>query len=328
MIGKEREFPREIMVLEAIVRRFPPDDPKKGEFEKKLYRKLAGFKGERTLDYFLAQMDHSEMLILNDLRIPINDTHFQIDTLIITPYFFLNIDAKNFAGTLIFLPEFNQLIRIHNDVEEVFSDPILQARIQASQLKAFLRKHHIDPPPIEYFVSISNSQSLIKNPTNDPEVSYRVFRSPSVAFKISPFYQKYTRSFLAKNEMKKIARLLIKSNEPLILDPNTMNLPLDRMLKGVQCPICEEFGMTYLKGKWLCKGCGNKSADAHIQALRDYFLIYGPSITNKQFREFLMIESTSTGKRLLLSMNLHFIGINKGRIYSPAKSFFEYEKSK
>jgi hypothetical protein len=323
LIGKKREYPREIMILEAIVRRLPPDDLKKAEFEKKLYRKRAGYNGEKTLDYFLAQVDHSEMVILHDLRIPINDTHFQMDTLIITPNFFLIIDSKNYAGTLIFLPEFNQLIRIQNDIEEGFSDPILQTKIQANQLKTFLVKHHITPPPIEYLVAISNKQAIIKNPTNDKEVSYRVFRSSNVAFKIPPFYQKHTQSTLSKNDIKKIARHLIKANEPLIPDPKSMNLPFDKMVRGVQCPACETFGMDYHQGKWTCRVCGHKSADAHIQALRDYFLLYGPSITSKQFREFMKVGSPSTAKRLLACMDLTFLGTNKGRTYFPGKRFFD-----
>lgn len=323
MIGKKREYPKEIMILEAIVRRFPPDDFKKAEFEKKLYRKRAGYKGEKTLDYFLEQVDHSQMVILHDLRIPINGTHFQIDTLIITPYFLLIIDSKNYAGTLIFLPEFNQLIRIQNEIEEVFADPILQTKIQASQLKAFLKKHHITPPPIENLVGVSNSQAIIKNPTNDKEVSYRVFRSANVAFKIPPFYQQHTKSLLTKNDMKKIARHLIKAHEPLIPDPKSMNLPFDKMVKGVQCPACEAFGMDYHQGKWTCKECGHKTADAHTQALKDFFLIYGPTITSKQFRDFMKIKSSSTAKRILLSMDLVFIGTYKGRSYSPGKRFFE-----
>lgn len=323
MIGNTREYPKEIMILEAIVRRFPPDDFRKAEFEKKLYRKRAGYKGEKTLDYFLAQIDHSEMLILHDLRIPINSTHFQIDTLLITTNFLLIIDSKNYAGTLIFLPEFNQLIRILNDIEEVFPDPILQTKIQASQLKTFLEKHHLPPSPIEYLVAISNTQALIKNPTNDKEVSYRVFRSSNVAFKLPPFYQKHTQSRLSKNDMKKIARHLVKAHVPLVPDPKSMNLPFDNMVKGVQCPACEGFGMDYHQGKWTCISCGHKTAYAHIQALRDYFLIYGPSVTSKQFREFMNVGSPSTAKRLLSSMDLTFDGTTKGRTYFPGKNFFD-----
>ncbi|WP_079506822.1 nuclease-related domain-containing protein [Mesobacillus jeotgali] len=323
MIGKVREFPKEIMILEAIVRRFPADDYRKADFEKKLYRKLAGYKGEKTLDYHLSQIDHSEMLILQDLRIPINDTFFQLDTLIITPQFLLNIDSKNYAGTLIFLPEFNQLIRVQNDIQEVFSDPILQARIQASQLKAFLKKHHIDPPPVEYLVAISNSQALIKNPDHDPDVSYRVFRSSFVAYKIPQVYQKYPKAILSKNDMKKISRHLIKAHQPLIPDNKTMNLPLDQMIQGAQCPSCETFGMDYRQGNWTCNYCGNTSKDAHIQALKDYFLIYGPFITNRQFRELTNINSTTTANRILTSLNLVYNGTNKGRTYSPPKNFFD-----
>lgn len=323
MIGKTREYPKEIMILEAIVRRFPPDDFRKADFEKKLYRKRAGYKGEKTLDYFLEQIDHSNMVILHDLRIPINSTHFQIDTLIITPHFLLIIDSKNLAGTLIFLPEFNQLIRIQNDIEEVFPDPILQTKIQASQLRAFLEKHHFTPPPIEYLVAISNTQALIKNPTNDKEVSYRVFRSANVTFKIPPFYNKHPQSLLSKTEMKKISKQLVKAHVPLVPDPKSMNLPFDNMAKGVQCPACEAFGMDYHQGKWTCKGCGHKAAAAHLQALRDYFLLYGPSITNKQFRDYMKLESTSTAKRLLACMDLTSLGTNKGRTYSPGKNFFD-----
>ncbi|MCM3124049.1 MULTISPECIES: nuclease-related domain-containing protein [unclassified Mesobacillus] len=323
MIGKTREYPREIMILEAIVRRFPSDDFRKTEFERKLYRKRAGYKGEKVLDYFLEQIDHTEMVILNDLRIQFNSTHFQIDTLIITPYFLLIIDSKNYAGTLIFLPEFNQLIRIQNDIEEVFPDPILQTKNQAYQLKAFLNKHHFTPPPIEFLVAISNTQAIIKNPTNDKEVSYRVFRSSNVAFKLPPFYQKHTQSLLTKNDMKKIARQLVKAHEPLVPDPKTMNLPFEKMVKGVQCPACETFGMDYHQGKWTCKNCGHKTGDAHIQALRDYFLIYGPSINSKQFRDFTNVKSSSTAKRLLTNMDLNFLGTTKGRTYSPRKSFFD-----
>jgi hypothetical protein len=323
LIGKVREFPKEIMILEAIVRRFPADDYRKTDFEKKLYRKLAGYKGEKTLDYHLSQIDHSEMLILQDLRIPINGTFFQLDTLIITPHFLLNTDSKNYAGTLIFLPEFNQLIRVQNDIEEVFSDPILQARIQASQLKAFLKKHHIDPPPVEYLVAISNSQAMIKNPDHDPDVSYRVFRSSSVAYKIPQIYQKYPKAVISKKDMKKFSRHLIKANEPLIPTYKTMDIPLNQMTQGVQCPVCEIFGMDYHQGNWTCKSCGHVSKDAHVQALKDYFLIYGPSITNRQFRDFTNIKSTTTAKRLLSSMNLLYNGTNKGRTYSPPKNFFD-----
>lgn len=323
MIGKTREYPKEIMILEAIVKRFPPDHYKKAVFEKKLYRKLAGYKGEKTLDYYLSQIDHSDMLILQDLRIPINDTHFQLDTLIITPYFLLNIDSKYYAGTLTFLPEFNQLIRFHNDIEEVFADPILQARIQASQLQAFLKKQHIDSPPVEYMVAISNSQAQIKNPDHDSDVSFRVFRSSNVAYKIPPLYQRYPKSFLSKNDMKKVSRHLIKAHEPLIPNYKTMDIPFDEMIQGVQCPDCEAFGMDYHQGDWTCKSCGYKSVDAHVQALKDYFLIYGPSITNKQFRNFLKIKSSSTARRILSSMELILTGTNKGRTYSPGKNFFD-----
>lgn len=322
MIAKERSFPREIMILEAIVRRFPPNHHKKPEFEKKLYQKLAGYKGELTLDYYINQIDHSDFVILRDLRIPHNNTHFQMDTLLLSPFFILIIESKNHAGTLVFSPEFTQMLRILNGIEESFQDPITQAKIQASQLKSFLTTNNFSPPPIEFLITISNSQSIIKNPTNDKEVSNRVCRSSNIAFKIPPFQEKYKREIFSKKEIKKAARLLIKQHEPFVPALKSLDLPLQNMIKGVQCPICKTFGMQHIHGSWICKECGSISKDAHLDAIKYYFHLYGDSITNKDLRYFLMVDSASQAKRILQSLDLIQMGDNKGRVYRPSQSFF------
>ncbi len=40
-----------------------------------------------------------------------------------------------------------------------------------------------------------------------------------------------------------------------------------------------------------------------IKAVKDYFLLIKPSITSKEFREFVHISSKDTANRLLVSMN-------------------------
>jgi hypothetical protein len=324
MIVKTRSYPIEIMMLEAIVRRFPPHNPRKVEFKEKLMRKRAGYKGELTLDYYMSQIDHSNFMILQDLRIPHNGTHFQIDTLLISSTFILIIESKNYAGILEFYPEFNQLIRTLNGVQEAFPDPVIQTKIQASQLKSFLSKNHqFTLPPIKFLVAMSNSQAIIKNPTNNKEVSQKVCRTSSIAFRIKPLEEEYKNPTLSKKEIKKIVKLLLNSHTPFIPHLASMNLPLEDMIQGVECPQCNEFHMDRIHGTWVCKHCGHVSKEAHIPAIKDFFLLYGFKISNKQLRRFLLINSVYTGNRILQALDLLTTGSTKDRIYSPPKNFFE-----
>lgn len=326
LIEKNRDFPREITVLKTILRRFSLNPQLQSELESKLSRKLAGYKGEKELDYHLSQFDHTEFYILHDLRIPHNNTHFQIDSLLISNTFILVIDSKNYAGTLDFYPEFNYLLQTWNGIEKVYPDPILQTKTQAAQLKSFLIKHHFSRPPIEFLVSISNSQAIIRNPGNNQEVKVRVCKTPAVAYKIQSFNDRYPNEVLTIKEIRKITKLLLKSHAEYIPDISSMNLPEDQVRKGVQCPDCGHIGMNKIHGSnWVCKKCGHLSKDAHIDGLRDFFIIYGPTITSRQFSDFLNISSIHQSKRLLSALELDSTGSTKGRIYTPGKNFQLWE---
>lgn len=319
MIVKNRSIPKEIKIYEAIIRRLPVNHPRKAEFENKLSRKRAGYKGEKELDYHISQINHSQFTILHDIRIPYNDTHFQIDTLFISKSLIIPIDSKYYAGTLEFHPEFNQMIQYYNGNEKVYPDPILQTKIQARQLKAFLKSNQISPPPFEPLVAITNSQALIKNPTLNKEVSQRVFKSPAIFYKINPYLEKYQKEIFTEQDIKKTVKLLLRKHTPYL--PDIKELPVSDFLKGVECPACNTIGMERFHSLWGCRKCGFTSKDAHIAALKDYFLINGPSITNGQFREFLGISSIHLARRLLSKMDLNISGELKGRTYKPGKSF-------
>lgn len=325
LIEKDRDFPREITVLKAILRRLTLSPQLQTDLESKLSRKLAGYKGEKELDYHLSQFDHTRFYILHDLRIPHNNTHFQIDSLLISETFMLVIDSKNYAGTLDFHPEFNYLLQTLNGIEKVYPDPILQTRTQAAQLKSFLIKNHFSPPPIEFLVSISNSQAIIRNSGNNHDVRVRVCKTPAVAYKIQSFYDKYKNEILSIKEIRKINKLLLKSHEPYIPDISSMNLPMDQVKKGVQCPECQQIGMKKNYGNWICEKCGHLSRDAHIEALRDFFIIFGPAITSRQFSDFLQISSIHQSKRLLSALDLDSSGSTKGRVYTPGKNFLLWD---
>ncbi|MDM5340322.1 nuclease-related domain-containing protein [Fictibacillus enclensis] len=158
---KNRKLPVHIRKLEALLRRLPTEHVKRREIEEQLARRMAGYRGEQSLDYYLGFL--TNYFILHDLRLPDRDHHFQLDTLLISPYFILILEVKNISGTLIFDDHFKQLIRVTPEKEEGFPDPILQVERHRDQLSGWLSGQKLEKVPIETLVVISYPNTVIKN---------------------------------------------------------------------------------------------------------------------------------------------------------------------
>ncbi|WP_242021111.1 nuclease-related domain-containing protein [Cytobacillus oceanisediminis] len=107
---------------------------KRQEIETDYRNRIAGYNGEKQLDYYLSLLPKNEFRIYNDLRLTLQNA-FQIDSLIITPFFAAIIEVKNYSGTLYFEPLSGQLIQIHGQKEEVIPNPISQVMRQVSQFQ-------------------------------------------------------------------------------------------------------------------------------------------------------------------------------------------------
>lgn len=87
MIIKERSIPEKILILQALLRRLPRNYPKIPQLKGELAKSLAGYKGEQSVNYHLSFLPEKEFLLLYDLRLFNGNHYFQMDTLILTPYF-------------------------------------------------------------------------------------------------------------------------------------------------------------------------------------------------------------------------------------------------
>ncbi len=123
MIIQDREIPRIILKLQALLRRLPLNHPKIQVLVDELNRRSAGHKGEEALDYPLSLLDPKDYLIFHGLRLQINNNFFQIDTLVISKHYILLIEVKNLAGSIYFDPVFSQLIQMKDDQKLAFPDP-------------------------------------------------------------------------------------------------------------------------------------------------------------------------------------------------------------
>jgi hypothetical protein len=315
LIVKRRTYPLRIKINNAIQRRLPVNHPKLPEVMQDSMKTKAGHKGEEALDYYTSLLHEDEFHIFQGLRLKSGQTHFQIDSLLLSPSFALIIDAKNMAGTLTFQSPFNQLERTFNDKTDVYEDPILQVKRHRLLLMKWLKDHHFPQIPIEYLVFSSNPSTALRNPYNDQEIYHRVCPPGKIIFKIEEFISKYKKDLLSVKEYKKLSKLLLKSDALPGSHLHQFKIEPSEYLTGVQCPSCYQYAMERYSGTWNCTHCGSTAKDAHHQAIEDYFLLINDRITNKQFREYLHIHSPKLATKLLANMNLKCQGPTRRSCY-------------
>ncbi|WP_409272314.1 nuclease-related domain-containing protein [Neobacillus sp. SCS-31] len=309
---KERTIPLRILKDEALLRNISPKNPAYPVIENDYYRRKAGYWGETQIDYYLRLLPHqNKYYILNDLRIPFQGSFFQIDSLILTTRYCLVIESKNIKGILFFDGVFDQLIRINGDTEEAFEDPITQAKNILLQLKAILLKL-IPNLPFDYIVSVASPKTILKS---DVKTKKRVCHASSLVQKIIELDDYYTDDVIQTSEIEEVCNFLLKLHSPEQQNILEIYRLMERdILKGVLCQKCNG-KMVFVNARWICCHCGNGSQDAHLQKLKDYFLIFRPSITNKQLRTFLEIKSRRVAYRILTNSQLTWSGEGKGRVY-------------
>ena len=320
MIVKPCTMPLYLRKLEALLRRLPPVHPQRGKLTEDFARRLAGFNGEKELQYHLRLLPEKDFYILHDLRLYDGMNYFQIDILILSRHCAIILEVKNISGILHFDPKFNQLVRMIDGKEEAFPDPLVQIERQAFQLEKFLKQHHFPEIPIDSYAVIANPRSIIKAASHNHRVVERVFHSAKIPFTILSLTKKYPEPQLDNQQLKQIAKKLYKKHiqkDINIFEQKTI-LPSDIQI-GVQCSMCQHIPMIRNWGRWLCPACQHTSKDEHYAALEDYALLFNPKITNQEARAFLNVPSSSISKKILASMDLNKTGRNKGMIYHLPK---------
>lgn len=312
---KERRPPLKLLQTKALLNRLKPiEHPKRALIEQDFKKRKAGYNGEKTVDFHLSFLSDKKYMIFNDIRLPIAPTYFQIDSVLVTPFYTLPIEIKNISGTLTIDPEFNQLTKQFNGNETGYPDPITQATRQKLFMQKWFHNNKLPCPPIEFLVVFSNPSTILKMSPGHKRVSPydKMIHAQNIVREISKLNKQYTREII---DLKKIKRLFLnqhQANYSSIL--TAYQLTESDIMKGVQCEKCSRI-MIRKTGIWCCPHCYHLSKTAHLQAIEDYFLLIKPTITNRELRVFLQIPSARTAKFILQSLNLKKTGSTKGTVY-------------
>lgn len=286
----------------------------------------AGYRGEKDIDYNLSLYPHQNFFIFRDIRLKIHNKHFQIDTLIVSEKFICILEVKNYAGEIEYDPELNQLIQRNGDKIAAIKDPIVQAETQKLHLTSWLQKFNIRIP-IETLVVSSNPATILRIKQSDPAIYKKLIRTESLHLHLDELNEMYTKSLLTKIQTRKIGDMIINENSPLHPDLiGKYNIQEHHLIQGIPCPSCGNSPMSCLYKKWTCPKCSTSEFKLHERTIFDHFLLFNKTITNKQCRKVLQLNSPKKTYILLKSMNLKHSGKNSARKYH-APHLYDYPQN-
>lgn len=314
MYRKAIKLPYHIQQYEALSRRLIPP-LLRADFASRYKKGMAGYRGEKSLEYALCYLPHDVYRIFHNLRLFDGVYHFQIDFLILSPHSIIILEVKNIAGTLTFDTQLRQLIRRLNQVTEVFDDPISQAEHLNMQLQEWLDQKLMMSIPVVDRVVIASSAHLQVTDATCRQIE-KIIRKANLKEEFLRLNEHRMIRPLDAAQMAQIERTLLANHEPRMVRVfSSYSVSIEDISRGVQCPHCGDMSMRRKRQKWFCPLCGQYSSNAHVQALLDYFLIFGPRITNGQCRAFLRLDSSTIAKKVLQRLASHYEGERKTRIY-------------
>lgn len=311
MLVMEREISHKQTVLETIARRMPSTDQDFHFYQEMLRRVKAGFAGEQLVDREWKEFDITCRYYLYhglELNNDVGSTH-QIDTLFICPYFAFVVEIKNIVGRIDFTKEHHQFTRTTSDGKvDGFKNPFDQVQRHARFLHKLFRKLGIQIP-IVYAVISANPNMIMMNSL----VTQSIFHVSGLAQKVGHLFDQYQEEILDEKQLKHLAKKLTKLHAPNKWHPS---IDWTKLRKGVLCRNCtNQSVMRYVYGKWFCEACKRADNTALLEALHDYRLMEGNTISNSQFRGFFGISSSKTVYYVLKSFEFEVIGGNKNRRY-------------
>lgn len=316
MIKKDREKPFRLLAHEAAMRRVPKIHPKYPQIEQEFYRLHYGYKGEQAMDYFSSFLPHENYHVLHGLRIPdMKGRHFQMDSLLLSPTHCLILDSKYVTGRIEFDEDTGSLIRHNETGYERLGDPFAQLARHKIQLSSIIQEHKLPQIPIyTQIVMTHKSATLYKK---SPTILNNVVFHTNLPTRLKEIDKTQNNTYFSEKDSNKLINILLKIHRDE--EYNLMEyygLSPSDFIRGVICPNCTYSPMRKSYQKWFCSNCGNTEKNPLQHTIKDYPLLgLGNTVTNKSFREFVCLHSSSVASKELQLLNFPHQGSKKVRTY-------------
>ena len=258
MILKERTKPEELVILQTLKSRM--------ELAEKdltnLFTMEKGYEGEVQFDHWFT--NHIvESLIINDLLLEVNGTHFQIDSLVITQDRIHLFEVKNLEGDY-YLDGDKFKTVAGNETK----NPLHQLGRAESLLKQLLKNLGFYIPLEPHLVFINPEFALLQAPLKSPII---------LPNQLNRFMRNMNRvSSKLTNKHTKLAEALLSLHIKKSPFSRVPGYDFDMLRKGVICEGCGEFLESFDRNNLRCSHCGAKETidSAVIRTTKTFRLLF------------------------------------------------------
>lgn len=259
MLIKDRLEPNELKIMRCLDKRMELTEKEKFRY----FTLKKGFEGETEFDKMAGSI-LEERYIINDLLLEVNNSYFQIDTLIISQDVIHLLDIKNYEGDCYL--EGDKLFSVTTNRE--YKNPINQLKRSATLLRQLLQNLKLNYLVEPSVIFINPEFTLYQAPMDQP-----IILPTQVKHFIRSFNKTPSRLYDHHN---KLAQILLSLHK--IQNPHT-NLPeyyYDQLQKGIYCNSCYSY-LVYRNNKsYFCKNCGRQEAVgvAILRNIKEFELLF------------------------------------------------------
>ncbi|WP_235753976.1 nuclease-related domain-containing protein [Psychrobacillus sp. INOP01] len=298
--------------LQLLDRRLPEMHELKELIRSKMHLAMAGIHGEFRVDEVFHKYSFPfEYVVLHDVSLE-SYGKFQIDTVFLTQHFAVVLESKNIGGKLSFKENPYQLERENEEGKvDVFESPEIQIERNIYLLDEWMKQRSVTIPIYGVIVLTNFKVRVIEPPTKYNAILHQTI--PVYLRKIP-----LEKQCMSSNDMHALSKEIVTSHKPYFPYPmcSRWGIHPNDLHTGVCCEKCGVFGIEKKKNGWNCKRCGHVDRLAHEKAIREWFVLIGKTIKNRQCKKFLHLDTSQSACRILNSMNLVKSGNGKNTIYT------------
>jgi len=296
MIYKTRTESAELLILKSLNVRM--ELPEKDKLHYLSLQK--GYDGEVMFDLLTGNLE-CECLILNDLLFKINNTVFQIDSLIITAAVLHFYEVKNFEGDFYYESD-----RLYTKSKTEINNPLTQLNRGVSLFRQMLQSLGINMKIDPSVVFINPAFTLYQTPLDKPfifptQLNRHLNNLEKVSTKLS-------------NKHKQLAAQLVSLH---CTDSPYKQIPaytFEGLRKGMMCFKCASFSLAVEGHNCVCGECGyeEKVAEVVMRSVKEFHLLFPEmKINTNVIYEWCGVVESKERIRKILGKNFKKVGVRQ-----------------
>ncbi|MBY7142508.1 NERD domain-containing protein [Virgibacillus sp. NKC19-3] len=300
MAYKIRTKSKELIILEAVNKRKHLTSKE----EKRYLHLKKGYEGEVRFDTITDTLQ-CDCFILNDLLLEVNNTTFQMDSLIIAPGKMYVYEVKNYEGDYYY-----QSDKLFKRPKLEVLNPLHQLSRSESLLHQLLLNLGFKPQIDASVVFINSAFTLYQAPLDKPiifptQVNQYIEKLNTIPSKLTEKHKKLADQLLAAH----------------ITDSRYNTLPsydYEQLRKGITCLKCKAFSIFVEKRKCVCKKCGYEEpvTTAVLRSVKEFKTLFpNETITTNIIHNWCQVVPSKKTIRRILAANFTTIGVRQWTYY-------------